>query len=344
MGAATKLAGSGVHKRIQPMLAHLITPNDLLTTNPDATAFMRARGTHATLTEWRSLEQISPWLILAVLQLEDPTFFVHRGFWWSQIRAEVDRARHAGEPVRGVSTISQQLARNLYLRPVRSMRRKLREAALTVRLERQLSKARILELYFNVIEWGDDIWGAERAAQHYCGCAAADLDMFEAVVLASLVPAPRQPLAGWNGARAIRAQKRAASLLYGIGVITRDDEAAVLEQIAGLSPVLARAIHLPEALRARDNWRTGYCVRTAPPSVYTVQAQRGYANRRGGYEHCLRTNAVWLRSISEWPTWFDSRELQEGISVTATLTNAREQSDVVNTPAKLTSHPVSDAP
>jgi len=158
---------------------------------------------------WVSIDKISPNLQRAVLAGEDTNFLTHRGFDYEAIQkafeqAQRESAREAKaegenddwlpslpEFKRGGSTISQQLAKNLYLSSQRSFLRKAQEAALTIMLERTLTKRRILEIYLNVIEWGDGIYGAEAAAQTYFHKSAASLSVTEAAFLSAMIPNPR---------------------------------------------------------------------------------------------------------------------------------------------------------
>jgi monofunctional biosynthetic peptidoglycan transglycosylase len=158
---------------------------------------------------WAPLDRISPNLQRAVLAGEDTNFLTHRGFDYEAIQkafeqAQRESARQAkaeGEDddwlpslpefKRGGSTISQQLAKNLYLSSQRSFLRKGQEAALTVMIERTMTKRRILEIYLNVIEWGDGIYGAEAAAQHYFHKPASSLSVNEAAFLSAMIPNPR---------------------------------------------------------------------------------------------------------------------------------------------------------
>ena len=159
---------------------------------------------------WMPIEQISPHLQRAVLAGEDTHFFEHKGFDWDAINKAWDEGVKEGEkeakaegdydpdswipPMpsfkRGASTISQQLAKNLYLSEERSFLRKGREAAITYFLERELSKKRLLEIYLNVIEWGDGIYGAEAAARTYFKKSASDLTPAEAAYLSAMIPSP----------------------------------------------------------------------------------------------------------------------------------------------------------
>lgn len=159
---------------------------------------------------WVPIEQISPDLQRAVLAGEDARFFEHDGFDWDAIQKAWDEAVKEGEkeakeegdynpndwipPMpsfkRGASTVTQQLAKNLYLSEDRNFLRKGREAAITYFLERELSKKRILEIYLNVIEWGDGVFGAEAASRFYFKKSASGLTANEAAYLAAMIPSP----------------------------------------------------------------------------------------------------------------------------------------------------------
>jgi monofunctional biosynthetic peptidoglycan transglycosylase len=159
---------------------------------------------------WTPIEQISPNLQRAVLAGEDSRFFQHNGFDWDAIQNAWDEGVKEGEkeakqegdydpndwipPMpsfkRGASTVSQQLAKNLYLSEERNFLRKGREALYTYFLERYLTKRRILELYLNIIEWGDGVYGAEAASRYYFKKSASDLTPQEAAFLAAIIPSP----------------------------------------------------------------------------------------------------------------------------------------------------------
>jgi monofunctional biosynthetic peptidoglycan transglycosylase len=168
--------------------------------NPLKTAFMeyrekeRARkGQHYEIIQiWTPLSKISPYLTKAVLIAEDDKFWKHEGFDYDSIQKAIEKDIQKRKFRFGGSTISQQLAKNLYLSPVKSIWRKTSEAVLTWKLERSLSKRRILEIYLNVVEWGEGIFGAEAAARHYFGKASADLTPLEAARLAAVLPNPRK--------------------------------------------------------------------------------------------------------------------------------------------------------
>jgi len=166
---------------------------------PQETAFMAARL--AELRErrpdarlayrWVPYERISIELKRAVIAAEDAKFVDHEGFDWEGIQLALDKNYRKGRVVAGGSTISQQLAKNLFLSAERSYWRKAEEAILTVLLEAILDKRRILELYLNVIEWGNGVFGCEAAARRYFGVAAAALDAAQAARLAAMAPNPR---------------------------------------------------------------------------------------------------------------------------------------------------------
>ncbi len=159
---------------------------------------------------WQPIEQISPNLQRAVLAGEDSRFFQHNGFDWDAINKAWEEAQREGEkeakaegdydpdswipPMpsfkRGASTVSQQLAKNLYLSEDRNFLRKGREAAYTYFLERELNKKRILEIYLNVIEWGDGVYGAEAASRVYFNKSASQLTAPEAAYLSAMIPSP----------------------------------------------------------------------------------------------------------------------------------------------------------
>ncbi len=172
--------------------------------NPASTAFMRARleilreeDPHARLAhQWVAYNRISRHLKQAVIVAEDGKFAAHRGFDWDEMRKAYQQNVREGEIVRGASTITQQLAKNLFLSGGRSWWRKAQEAAITVMLETVMSKRRILEIYLNVIEWGEGVYGAEAAARHHYGVSAAALTAGQAARLAAMVPSPRRYNAG----------------------------------------------------------------------------------------------------------------------------------------------------
>lgn len=168
--------------------------------NPPTTAFIESRKAEAaekgrTFTlqwTWVSLAHMSPYLPKAVLVSEDASFYQHHGFDWDGLKDALTRNIEKGQLRRGGSTITQQLAKNLYLSSDKSLLRKGHEAMFAWELERALSKKRILELYLNVAEWGDGVFGAEAAARHHFGKSARDLSPDEAALLAAMLPSPRR--------------------------------------------------------------------------------------------------------------------------------------------------------
>ena len=172
---------------------------DLRTKNPESTAFMDLRVREAR-AEGRDLryehrpvpyDRISPHLKRAVLVAEDAGFWGHQGIDLEEIKKSLETDWERGVFMRGASTITQQLAKNLYLSPTRNPLRKLTELFITRRLEHELSKTRIFELYLNNIEWGDGIWGAEAAAQHYFGIPASAVTPDQAALMAGAIINPR---------------------------------------------------------------------------------------------------------------------------------------------------------
>lgn len=140
---------------------------------------------------WVDYTQISPNLKRALVAAEDAKFLNHNGFDWDGMETALQKNLRRGRVVAGGSTISQQLAKNLFLSDERSIVRKAEEAVITVMLEAILPKRRILELYCNVIEWGDGVFGAEAAARHYFKVSARSLSPSQAARLAAMVPNPR---------------------------------------------------------------------------------------------------------------------------------------------------------
>ncbi len=179
-------------------------------TLPDVTALESAAPKATAMMTWREKQagnkgsklrrsyiwvpgrRVSGYLREAVLIAEDDKFFQHQGFDWEEMRQAMEKNREKGRVVRGGSTITQQLAKNLYLNPARTPWRKVREALIAREMEKKLSKWRILELYLNVIEWGDGIYGAEAAARAWFHKSAAELTPAEAIRLASVIINPHR--------------------------------------------------------------------------------------------------------------------------------------------------------
>jgi monofunctional biosynthetic peptidoglycan transglycosylase len=168
--------------------------------DPGTTAFMRqrlaelrARDPQAELRhQWQDYERISPHLKRAVIAAEDDKFIDHEGFDWEGMQKAIEKNRRKGRVVAGGSTISQQLAKNLFLSAAKTPWRKAQEAIITVWLELLWDKRRILEVYLNSVEWGQGVFGAEAAARRYYGTGAANLSAEQAARLAVMLPAPRR--------------------------------------------------------------------------------------------------------------------------------------------------------
>jgi monofunctional biosynthetic peptidoglycan transglycosylase len=187
----------------------------LATTNPETTAFIEIRrdeahdaGKSFTLRRrWVPYGRISNHLKRAVIVAEDSAFFEHEGLDYQQIRESIEDSLEDGGAIRGASTITQQLAKNLYLSESRNPTRKLKELIITRRLETALSKRRIFEIYLNSIEWGDGIFGCEAAARAYFGKSAADLGPSEAALMAGAIINPRVHSPGKPTRRLLRRQQ-----------------------------------------------------------------------------------------------------------------------------------------
>jgi monofunctional biosynthetic peptidoglycan transglycosylase len=185
-----------------PLLYFLSLPDlsKLKKGNPPKTALMEYRekeskekGKKFRMNQtWVPLSNISPYLVKAVLIAEDDKFWSHEGFDYEAIQKAIEKDIKTKRFKFGGSTISQQLARNLYLSPAKNPLRKMREAIITWRMEKVLPKRRILELYLNLVEWGNGIFGVEAASRHYYGKPSSDLTPQEAARLATVLPNPRK--------------------------------------------------------------------------------------------------------------------------------------------------------
>jgi monofunctional biosynthetic peptidoglycan transglycosylase len=196
-------AGHAVHRRLGLFAAYLawmyLTLPDVRCSPRRTPAFIEIRreeahdaGKSFTLRRrWVPYSRISNLLKRAVIVAEDSAFFEHDGLDYKQIRESIEDSLEDGGAIRGASTITQQLAKNLYLSESRNPARKLTELIITRRLETALSKRRIFEIYLNSIEWGDGIFGCEAAARAYFGKSAADLGAAEAAMMAGAIINPR---------------------------------------------------------------------------------------------------------------------------------------------------------
>ena len=207
--------------------------------NPKKTSFMEYRENewkregkkYRIQQKWVSLSRISPYLIKAVLIAEDDKFWSHEGFDYEALQKAIEKDIKAKKFKLGGSTISQQLAKNLYLSPSKNPIRKIKEAIITWRMERVLSKKRILELYLNIAEWGEGgIFGIETASWHYYGKPASDLNPEEAARLAAVLPNPRK----FNPLGESRYVVHRSNLIYSImvrrGIVVPEYEEVVEEE------------------------------------------------------------------------------------------------------------------
>ncbi len=189
-----------------------VSIEDLRIHNVGVTALMEQRANEAAeasrpfrvAQKWVPLSKISQNVIHAVVVSEDGTFFEHSGFDWYELQESIEQNLDDGKQIRGASTITQQLAKNLYLSTSKNPFRKIKEAIITLRIEEHLSKQRILELYLNIIEWGDGIFGVEAAALKYFGVSAANLSREQASQLAAVIPSPLKQSPNQNSRYVIR--------------------------------------------------------------------------------------------------------------------------------------------
>jgi monofunctional biosynthetic peptidoglycan transglycosylase len=213
--------------------------------NPVLTSVMRQREREAQQRGKQArrfqvfvpLSQVSRHLVHAVLAAEDARFFGHEGVDWDAVKESLEKDWAERRFARGGSTITQQLAKNLFFTTEKSPIRKLRELIAAYWLEQDLRKARILELYLNVIEWGDGVYGCEAAARRYYAMSAAELSEVEAAGLAAMLPSPRRlnPLA--NPLRHQRAQRRVLWLMARAGYLKHTTAAFGLGRMPEPPPV-----------------------------------------------------------------------------------------------------------
>ncbi len=185
------------------------------------------------------LERISPRLVEAVILSEDAGFFGHGPFDLRETQQAAEQSLEARRWVRGASTLTQQLAKNLFLGTERTLWRKVREAVLAVKLEQALGKRRILALYLNVVEWGEGVFGAEAAARARFGVSASEIDTAQAALLAAMLPSPRRADLGAPSARLKRRARRVLDLLLDVERIGPEEHAyasAELERLLAGRP------------------------------------------------------------------------------------------------------------
>ena len=207
--------------------------------NPASTAFIDLRRSQAADAgrpfklqwQWRPIGKISRYLRAAIIYAEDYKFHRHDGVDWDAIEDALEANLDKGSLSIGGSTITQQLAKNLYLSPSRSMIRKAREMLIAFSLEDHLSKQRILELYLNVVEWGDGVFGAEAAARHWFGHSSQTLSPAEAVRLAIALPNPITRAPNLRSPNLTRKAVRIIRLLRMQGLIDEIQEREALDQV-----------------------------------------------------------------------------------------------------------------
>jgi monofunctional glycosyltransferase len=207
----------------------------LKTENPATSAFMELRAREARangreprcVQRWIRYRDISPELRRAVLVAEDSAFWQHEGIDLDQLQESLELDWERGQFLRGGSTITQQLAKNLYLSPSKNPLRKLREWIIARRLEAELKKSRILELYLNVIEWGDGVYGAEAAARTYFHAPASALGRSESALLAAAIVNPRVLNPAHPTARLLRRQQL---ILRRMGGVEPPEESVVVQK------------------------------------------------------------------------------------------------------------------
>lgn len=211
--------------------------------NPRKTALMeyraqewRNKGKKVRIRQkWVPFSSISPYLVKAVIIAEDDKFWSHKGFDFDAIEKAIEKDLKHRKFKFGGSTITQQLAKNLYLSPAKNPVRKFKEAIITWRMEKALSKRRILELYLNVAEWGEGIFGIEAASLRYYGKPSAKLSPQEACRLAAVLPNPRRYSVNGNS----RYVERRASLIHTImvkrGIVVPDYEEAATQTDGGIA-------------------------------------------------------------------------------------------------------------
>jgi monofunctional biosynthetic peptidoglycan transglycosylase len=210
----------------------------LKTNRPGKTAFMeyrentwREKGIRKRVkTSWVPISRISPYVLKAVIIAEDDKFWQHEGFDFEAMQKAMEKNVQKNKFRAGGSTISQQLVKNLYLTPAKNPIRKIKEAILTWRIERNLSKRRILELYLNVAEWGEGLFGIEAAARHYYGKNASGLTAREAAALAVVLPNPRRFKPSGSSRYVTRQAERIYSIMLRRGIVIPDYDNAIREQ------------------------------------------------------------------------------------------------------------------
>jgi monofunctional biosynthetic peptidoglycan transglycosylase len=224
--------------------------------NPTSTAFIDLRRAQAAETgkpfklewEWRPIGKISRYLRAAIIYAEDYKFYKHDGVDWGALEQAIEANLDSGTLGIGGSTITQQLAKNLYLSPRKSFIRKLREMLIAFALEDHLTKTRILELYLNVVEWGDGVFGAEAASRHWFGHSAQSLTPGEAVRLAIALPNPILRAPNVRSPELTKKAVRIIRLLRLQGLIDEQQERVALDSVGATNVQVMPSVHAPADL------------------------------------------------------------------------------------------------
>lgn len=223
-------------------------------TNPETSAYRVYFSVSYPVPEersdpnWTPASELPPILFRALIHSEDNRFLQHEGVDWKTTRRATRRWLQ-GRASGGGSTITQQLARNLYLSPSQTPHRKFKEILLALRMEQHMSKERILEVYANLIEYGEGLWGITYAAEYYFQTTPQELTAFEIVFLCSLLPAPRAELQGANLERALKVQRRVSQNLFLEEAISADTFDEIKARRTRLQGLLETGTPLLEALQ-----------------------------------------------------------------------------------------------
>lgn len=253
-------------------------------TNPKKTAFMEYRekewqgeGKKKKIQQrWVSLSQISPFVVKAVIVAEDDKFWKHEGFDFEAMQKALEKDIQKGKFKVGGSTISQQLAKNLYLSPSKNPIRKIKEAILTWRIENHLSKKRIIEIYLNVAEWGDGVFGIEMAARTHYGKSAAALNAQEAARLAAVLPNPRKFSPTGTSRYVSGRAERIYQIMVRRGIVIPEFE-DVMKDATDLGGQLEKQD--PEAMKKLENKVDTWKKESAEASRNTESSVQGESNR-----------------------------------------------------------------
>ena len=237
----------------------------LKTENPTETALMRQRLREAErngkalkiVQRWVPLSRISKNLIDAVIVAEDGAFYSHGGVDWFEVKESIEKNIDERRAARGASTITQQLAKNLYLSTSKDPVRKFKELIITLLLENRLNKSRILETYLNLIEWGNGIFGVEAASQTYFGKSASVLSLEEATRLAAVIPSPLRHRASDNSRYVLRRKEIVLRRMQGRNMTdpsqTREDTPGVAPNPSSIIPNEAAPIDSTETEEEENN-------------------------------------------------------------------------------------------